>query len=338
MQIRFNKHKIFVIYGNRFENMGIKVIVGISGGVDSSVSALILKNQGFSVTGAFMKNWEEDDSDDYCSSKQDINDAISICKQIDIPFQKINFSDEYWSNVFEKFLGEYKIGLTPNPDILCNKEIKFKSFLNYGESLGGNYIATGHYARKRLLPNGEYQLLKGSDLNKDQSYFLYTLTQNQLGKVVFPLGELSKLAVRKIAKVNQLVTHDKKDSTGICFIGKQNFKAFLSKYLSTRPGKIHDEYDVSIGTHDGLAYYTIGQRQGLGIGGKRGRLAAAWFVAEKDLERNLLIAVQGNNHPLLFKKSLYATKLHWISGKKPSRVFSCAAKIRYRQTDQKCCV
>ncbi len=318
--------------------MSQKIIVGASGGVDSSVAALLLKQQGFDVTGVFMKNWEEDDTDEFCSAKEDIKDAQSICQSIGIPFQRINFAAEYWDHVFEYFLEEYKAGRTPNPDILCNKEIKFKAFLDYAKQLGGEYIATGHYARKRTLENGEHQLLKGLDHNKDQSYFLYTLGQDQLQYTLFPIGELEKPKVRAIAKKHGLVTYNKKDSTGICFIGERKFKAFLNQYLPAQPGEIHDENGIVIGKHDGLMYYTIGQRQGLGVGGVKNRPEIPWFAAKKDLKNNVLIAVQGHNHPLLFKDNLTAIKLDWIKGEAPDREFTCTAKTRYRQADQACTV
>ncbi len=318
--------------------MSQKIIVGVSGGVDSSVAALLLKEQGFDVTGVFMKNWEEDDNDEYCSAEEDIKDAQSICQAIGIDFKKINFAAEYWDHVFEYFLEEYKAGRTPNPDILCNKEIKFKAFLDYARHLGGSHIATGHYARKRTLNTGEQQLLKGLDHNKDQSYFLYTLGQEQLKYALFPVGELEKPRVRAIAETHHLVTYNKKDSTGICFIGERKFKAFLNQYLPAQQGEIHDENGVVIGKHDGLMYYTLGQRQGLGIGGVKNRPEVPWFAAQKDLKNNVLVAVQGHDHPLLLRQDLTAIKLHWVKGDAPADKFRCSAKTRYRQEDKTCTV
>ena len=316
--------------------MSAKVIVGLSGGVDSSAALLLLKQQNYDVTAVFMKNWEEDDNDDFCSAEDDIKDAEAVCKRLDIPFKKINFSAEYWDQVFTHFLKEYQAGRTPNPDVLCNKEIKFKAFLNYAKQLGGEFIATGHYARKRVLDNGECQLLKGLDPDKDQSYFLYMLDQAQLKLSLFPIGEFTKPAVREIAEKNALITHNKKDSTGICFIGERKFKTFLNRYLPAQPGEIHDQKGKAIGKHDGLMYYTIGQRQGLGIGGIKNADQQPWFVANKDIQNNRLIVVQGQDHPMLFKTKLSAVNLHWIRGKAPGNRLYCHAKIRYRQSDQSC--
>jgi len=315
-----------------------KVIVGISGGVDSSVSALLLKEQGYDVVGVFMKNWEEDDTDNFCSAEKDIADAKAVCDKIGIEFKKINFSDEYWDNVFEHFLTEYKAGRTPNPDILCNKEIKFKVFLEYAKILNGDFIATGHYARCEQDRDGNYLLKKGLDTNKDQTYFLYTLGQEQLKNTIFPIGNIEKSEVRKIAKENDLITFNKKDSTGICFIGERKFKDFLSNYMINNPGQIHDEDGIVIGKHDGLMYYTIGQRQGLGIGGVKDRPEIPWFVAKKDIPNNILIAVQGHDHPLLHQKDLHSINISWVIGKPPAKEFRCKAKIRYRQIEQPCTV
>lgn len=315
-----------------------KIIVGMSGGVDSSVTSLLLKQQGFNVTGVFMKNWEEDDNENFCLAEEDIKDAENICQTIGIEFKKINLSAEYWDYVFTNFLEEYKAGRTPNPDILCNKEIKFNAFLHYAKHLQGDKIATGHYVRKRTLANGEHQLLKGVDPNKDQSYFLYTLQQKQLEYTIFPIGELNKEKVRSIAKQHNFITHNKKDSTGICFIGKRKFRTFLNQYITSSPGNIHDEYGTVIGRHNGAIYYTLGQRQGLGIGGLKKHPQIPWFIAKKDLKNNVITAVQGHNHPFLLSKELTAIKLHWIQGSPPEKKFTCTAKIRHRQIDQICCV
>ena len=312
-----------------------KVIVGVSGGVDSSVSALLLKERGYDVTGVFMKNWEEDDTEEFCSAEDDIKDAEAICEQIGIPFKKINFAAEYWDYVFEYFLQEYGAGRTPNPDILCNKEIKFKAFLDYTKMLGGQFMATGHYTRKDFM-DGKYRLLKGLDHNKDQSYFLYTLQQHQLEHALFPIGELEKPKVRDIAEKYGLVTHNKKDSTGICFIGERKFKEFLNQYLPAQPGIIEDENGIVIGKHHGLMYHTLGQRQGLGIGGVKNRPEEPWYVAQKDLGRNVLIAVQGHDHPLLLSRHLFAEQMTWVAGMPPAQAFTCKAKTRYRQSDQHC--
>lgn len=313
------------------------IIVGLSGGVDSSVSALVLKEQGYEVQGLFMKNWEEDDTENYCSATVDVADAQAVCERLQIKLHTVNFAAEYWDNVFEYFLQEYRLGRTPNPDILCNREIKFKAFLEYALQLGADYIATGHYVRKKEQ-EGKYYLLKGQDPNKDQSYFLYTLNQYQLAHSLFPVGDLPKQKVRQMAAVAELGTHDKKDSTGICFIGERKFKEFLAKYLPAQIGLIETPEGEVIGQHDGLMYYTLGQRQGLGIGGRRHATEDAWYVVGKDLKRNVLLAAQGHNHPLLFSKKLICNQLSWISGEVPAMPFECTAKTRYRQQDVSCMV
>jgi len=312
----------------------------MSGGVDSSVAALLLKKQDYLVEGLFMKNWEETEEDESnCSASQDLIDAQTVCLKLGIRLHTINFATEYWDRVFSYFLEEYKAGRTPNPDILCNKEIKFKAFLDYALELGASYIATGHFVRKKKVVNSdEYQLLKGSDKNKDQSYFLYTLQQYQLSKSLFPVGELEKNEIRQIAKDNGFRNHAKKDSTGICFIGERKFKTFLSKYLPAKPGNITITSGEIIGKHDGLMYYTIGQRQGIGIGGRKDANEEPWYVLKKDLEKNVLIVGQGHNQPLLFSNKLIADQLHWVSGNPPTTPYKCSAKTRYRQKDQDCVI
>lgn len=314
-----------------------KVIVGMSGGVDSSVSALLLKQQGYEVAGLFMKNWDEDDGTEYCTAKTDLEDAQKVCDKIGIELHTINFAAEYWDNVFEYFLAEYKAGRTPNPDILCNREIKFKVFLEYAQILGADLIATGHYVR-RADRDGHARLLKGLDGNKDQSYFLYAVTEQAFEKSLFPVGELEKPEVRRLAEEYGLVTHNKKDSTGICFIGERRFKDFLEQYLPAQPGKIETPEGMVIGEHSGLMYHTMGQRQGLGIGGTKTGSDEPWYVAEKDLDRNVLIAVQGGDHPLLFHSTLTASQMNWINGIPEQGSIRCTAKTRYRQPDQACTV
>lgn len=309
-------------------------VVGLSGGVDSAVAALLLKQQGYAVHGIFMKNWEADDDDPFCGATQDLYDAKNICLQLDIPFEVVNFSRQYWDNVFQYFLDEYAAGRTPNPDILCNKEIKFKALLNYALEIGADYLATGHYARCQFN-NGQYQLLKGIDQNKDQSYFLYTLGQEQLKYCLFPVGELEKPKVRTIAKEAGFINHAKKDSTGICFIGERKFKEFLKEYLLAQPGNIETDEGQVIGRHEGLMYYTLGQRKGIGIGGQKNSQEQPWYVIDKDIKRKVLIVGQGQDHPVLLGKKLICTQLHW-NDKHPSDNFTCKAKIRYRQMDQIC--
>ena len=311
------------------------VIVGLSGGVDSSVTALLLKNQGYNVVGLFMKNWEDDDDDEYCSSKQDLVDAVSVADKIGIDIEVVNFSAEYKDKVFSEFINEIKSGRTPNPDILCNSEIKFNAFLNHAISMGADKIATGHYAQIKEC-DGLFSLLKADDSTKDQSYFLYRLNQHQLSKSIFPLGKLLKKDVREIAKKEGLHNCDKKDSTGICFIGERPFNEFLNKYIENSPGPIKNEYGKALGEHIGLMFYTLGQRQGLGIGGSKTSNGEPWFVAEKDIKENTLVVVQGRNHPLLFKDGLIAKQMHWIHGSLPRKHWVYAAKARYRESDAPC--
>ena len=320
------------------ENATKKVICGMSGGVDSSVSAFILQQQGYQVEGLFMKNWEEDDDTDYCTAAADLADAQAVCDKLGIKLHKINFAAEYWDNVFEHFLSEYKAGRTPNPDILCNKEIKFKAFLEYAaEDLGANYIATGHYVRRRGADD-KAQLLRGLDANKDQSYFLYTLSSKQVGQSLFPVGDIEKPIVRAIAEDLDLITAKKKDSTGICFIGERKFKDFLARYLPAQPGNIRTVEGDIIGRHDGLMYHTLGQRKGLGIGGVKGASEEAWYVVEKDLVNNELIVAQGHDHSALLSTGLIAQQLHWVDRQPIREPLRCTVKTRYRQTDVPCTI
>jgi tRNA-specific 2-thiouridylase len=313
------------------------IMVAMSGGVDSAVSALLLQAQDQPVAAMFMKNWEEDDRFGACTAAQDAADAQAVADCIGIPLHRRNFAAEYWDFVFEDFLAEYRAGRTPNPDILCNREIKFKTFLEHATDLGAEFIATGHYVRKDCR-EGVHRLLKGLDPNKDQSYFLYTIGQEQLARTLFPVGELQKPDVRAVAEQAKLPVHDKKDSTGICFIGERNFREFLSEYIPPCPGEIRTIDERVIAEHDGLQYYTLGQRQGLGIGGLRGFSDEAWFVLHKDQQSDVLYAGQGHDHPWLFSKTLRAEQLSWVSGSAPAEDANLSAKVRYRQNDQECIV
>lgn len=309
----------------------------MSGGVDSSVAAHLLLQQGYEVEGLFMKNWEEDDGTEYCTAIEDMEDAQSVCDKLGIKLHLANFAAEYWDNVFEHFLHEYQAGRTPNPDVLCNREIKFKAFLDYAGDLGADYIATGHYVRK-TEQDGETRLLKGLDDNKDQSYFLCEVSADCLRKSLFPVGNLPKTEVRRIAEELGLRTHDKKDSTGICFIGERRFKDFLEQYLPANPGEIRTPSGEVLGEHTGLMYYTYGQRQGLGIGGKHNHSEAPWYVVDKNLRDNVLVVAQGNENDDLFSPALLTNKASWINGEGPALPLQCHAKIRYRQADQQCLI
>jgi tRNA-uridine 2-sulfurtransferase len=312
------------------------VVVGMSGGVDSSVAALLLKQQGWNVVGLFMKNWEDDDTDQYCSSRDDLVDAVSVADRIGIEIDQVNFAAEYKDRVFSTFLSEYQAGRTPNPDVLCNAEIKFRAFLDHAMALGADMIATGHYAQVRER-DGLFQLLKAEDGTKDQSYFLHRLNQAQLSRTLFPLGQLSKREVREIARREGLPVADKKDSTGICFIGERPFREFLNRYLPKQPGETRMLDETVVGEHIGLMYYTLGQRQGLGIGGRAdGSPGEAWYVARKDLARNILYVVQGHDHPALLADHLSAIDASWISGQPPHVDWVYSAKTRYRQSDTAC--
>lgn len=314
------------------------VIVGMSGGVDSSVSAALLLQQGYNVEGLFMKNWDEDDGTEYCSAKEDLADAQAVADKIGITLHTANFASEYWDNVFEHFLEEYKAGRTPNPDILCNKEIKFKAFLDYAIHLGADYIATGHYVQKKDHNNGIAELIKGLDNNKDQSYFLHAVAGSQIAKTLFPVGSMEKPDVRKLAEELDLITADKKDSTGICFIGERRFKDFLERYIPAQKGDIATDSGEVIGQHNGLMFHTLGQRQGLGIGGLSNHGEDAWYVVDKDLENNRLIVGQGNQHPFLFSNALEASHIDWVAEKAPELPAKLMAKTRYRQPDQACTI
>ncbi len=314
-----------------------KVMVGISGGVDSAVSAHLLAEEGYEVEGLFMKNWEEDDSEEYCTATADLKDAESVCERLGIPLRTINFSYEYWENVFEYFLSEYRAGRTPNPDIMCNTEIKFKAFLDYAMTQGAEKIATGHYVGQST-DGTRVTLLKGQDNNKDQSYFLYGLNQSQLSRSLFPLDKIDKSEVRDLARRLGLPNAEKKDSTGICFIGERKFSDFLNKFLPANPGEIVTDKGDIIGEHQGIMFHTIGQRKGLKIGGMANASESPWYVYDKNVERNQLFVCQDVDNPLLFNNYLQATQLNWIAGIPPATQFDCHCKVRYRQPDQACSV
>ncbi|MGX6962372.1 tRNA 2-thiouridine(34) synthase MnmA [Vagococcus xieshaowenii] len=314
------------------DNSKIRVVVGMSGGVDSSVTALLLKEQGYDVVGIFMKNWDDTDENGVCTATEDYKDVAKVANQIGIPYYSVNFEKEYWDRVFEYFLAEYRAGRTPNPDVMCNKEIKFKAFLDYAMELGADYVATGHYARVVRDENGVSHMLRGVDNNKDQTYFLSQLSQEQLSKTMFPLGHLQKPEVREIAERAGLATAKKKDSTGVCFIGEKNFKEFLSNYLPATPGNMVTEDGEVKGQHAGLMYYTIGQRQGLGIGGG-GASNEPWFAIGKELATNTLIVGQGFHHPTLYSTHLDASEIHFTQDNWTQKEFKCTAKFRYRQQD-----
>ncbi len=314
---------------------GERIVVGMSGGVDSSVAALLLKRQGFDVVGLFMKNWEDDDDDEYCSTREDLIDCASVAEVIGVDLEAVNFSAEYKERVFGAFLAEYSAGRTPNPDVLCNAEIKFKAFLDHAMALGAQRIATGHYARLRESA-GRFELLKAVDLSKDQSYFLHRLNQEQLARVVFPVGELKKTEVRAIAKEAGLHNFAKHGSTGICFIGERPFREFLGRYLPKQPGPMRTPEGRVVGEHIGLSFYTIGQRKGVGIGGRKGSAGEPWYVAGKDGDKNELIVVQGHDHPLLLRERLSAQDPAWVSGAPPDPRVPYGGKTRYRQADAAC--
>ncbi len=316
------------------ENETKTVVVGMSGGVDSSVCALLLKNAGFKVIGLFMKNWEEFDEFGVCQASKEYADVVSVCEKLDIPYYSVDFIEEYKKNVFDHFLREYELGYTPNPDILCNREIKFKVFFEKARQMGADFLATGHYCQKELI-QGNWQLKKGRDDNKDQSYFLYTIKSEILEHVLFPIGHLEKKEVRKLASEFDLKTKDKKDSTGICFIGERNFKKFLSQYIHFKAGDFETLKGEKVGKHTGSAYYTIGQRKGLGLGGA----GEPWFVVDKDIEKNIVYVERGEFHPALYADSLIANELSFVSPNfQISLPFKCKAKIRYRQKDQECTI
>jgi tRNA-specific 2-thiouridylase len=316
--------------------MSTRVVVGMSGGVDSAVAAYLLKQQGYDVLGVFMKNWDDDDNTEHCTARQDFLDVLAVADVLNIEVEAVNFAAEYKERVFSYFLAEYQAGRTPNPDVLCNAEIKFKAFLQDAIARGAEFIATGHYVGKGVDAAGRATLLRAEDANKDQSYFLYRLSQAQVQPALFPLAHLPKPEVRKIATQIGLPNAAKKDSTGICFIGERNFREFLERYLPRNPGEMRTPEGKCVGQHQGLMYYTLGQRQGLGIGGQKDGNDDPWFVAAKDMASNMLIVVQGHEHPLLKRSSLGAGQLNWISGVAPDPERAYTAKTRYRQTNAAC--
>jgi len=323
--------------GHQKGSTSADIMVAMSGGVDSSVSALLLREKGHSIAGMFMKNWEEDDRHGACPAEADAADAQAVADALGIALHRRNFSAEYWDFVFEEFLAEYRAGRTPNPDILCNREIKFKTFLEHAIDLGAERIATGHYVRSDRR-DGRWRLLRGRDPGKDQSYFLYAIGQEQLAFTLFPVGELLKPDVRTLARSADLPVHDKKDSTGICFIGERNFREFLGRYIAAEPGEMRTPDEDVVGTHEGLSYYTLGQRQGLGIGGLRDFPDQPWYVLHKDTGTNVLYVGQGNEHPWLYSHVLTASQLSWVGGEPPCPGSRLTAKVRYRQTDQACVI
>lgn len=315
-----------------------KVIIGMSGGVDSSVAAWLLKEQGYQVEGLFMKNWEQDDTDTFCPAAQDLADAQTVCNQLNIPLHNVNFSEEYWNKVFTHFLNEYEQGRTPNPDVLCNKEIKFSAFLDHALCLGADFIATGHYAKNKI-ENGIGSLYKAKDRDKDQTYFLHAVNPAALGKTLFPIGDYTKPQIRTFAKDLGLATQAKKDSTGICFIGEKRFKNFLNEFILAKPGEIKSTEGLVLGQHDGLMFYTLGQRQGLGIGGSRHGGDEPWYVVDKEIHTNTLYVAQGSQHPMLYSQGLICSPIHWLIDNPLERLpLTCYAKTRYRQVEQACMI
>jgi tRNA-uridine 2-sulfurtransferase len=317
--------------------MKAKVIVGMSGGVDSSVAAWLLQEAGYHVEGLFMKNWEQDDTEEFCPAAQDLADAQAVCNQLRIPLHSVNFSKEYWQHVFTHFLSEYEKGRTPNPDVLCNKEIKFNAFLNYALTLGADYIATGHYAKNKIIGNIGL-LYKAKDRDKDQTYFLHAVNPHALAKTLFPIGDYTKPEIREFAQKLGLVTHAKKDSTGICFIGEKRFKSFLNEFILAQPGEIKSTEEALLGKHDGLMFYTLGQRQGLGIGGLQNAGDEPWYVVDKEVSTNTLYVAQGGHHPRLYAQGLVCGPIHWLADCDNNLPLTCYAKTRYRQAEQACMI